>query len=234
LPIIIVSGLESLTNNRFVAPKSREVVFSKLPEFLFQSLEQITGVNGILLLSTVIISLVMLLRNKDWFHTKLFTLFLVMPPLLLLAHSVIPFSRTFNYYGFIMVLLFCISIHSFLEKIKTNTLIIFIICLQMLFIFNFNNKIYNNEKYSIIAKEIDSKIISENNSYLVNSGLFDAHLLYYIKEGNITNYKLDYFPSINMSADTITKYNYIIIDRNVDETIKKKPSYSNDFFSIYE
>ena len=75
LPTIIVSGLNSLTNNKFVAPKLREVVFSKLPEFLFQTLEDLAGVNAIFLLSIIIISLLLLLRNKDWFHTKLFTLF---------------------------------------------------------------------------------------------------------------------------------------------------------------
>lgn len=234
LPTIIISGLNSLTNNKFVAPKSREFVFSKLPEFLFKTLEGIAGVNAIFLLSIIIISLFLLFRNKDWFHTKLFTLFLIMPPFLLLTHSVIPFSRTFNYYGFIIVLLFCISIHSFLEKIKTNTLIIIIICLQILFIFNFNNKIYNSEKYSFVAKDINSKIISESKSYLVNSALFDAYLLYSLKTENIKNYTTDYIPARNMSADTISKYDYIIIDKNLDETKKKKQIYSNEYVNIYE
>ena len=233
-PIIMVNGLDSLTNNIFVAPKSREVVFSKLPEFLFQAIEDITGINAIFLLSIIIISLLMLLRNKDWFHIKIFTFFLIMPPFLLLAHSVIPFSRTFNYYGFIIVLLFCISIHRFLEKIKMNVLIISIICLQILFIFNFNNKIYNYEKYSIVAKEANSKIISENKSYLVSSELFYTYLVYSLKVEKTTNYALDYSSALHMSADTITKYNYIIIDRNIDETLNKKPIYSNDFFSVYE
>ncbi len=234
LPIIIVSGLDSLSNNKFVAPKSREVVFIKLPEFLLLTLENIAGVNAIFLLSIIIISLLLLLRNKDWFHTKLFALFLIMPPFLLITHSVIPFSRTFNYYSFIIVLLFCISIHSFLEKIKTNTLIFILICLQILFIFNFNNKIYNYEKYSIVAKEINSNIISENKSYLVNSVLFDTYLFYSLKTENITNYTVDYIPALNMSADTIYKYNYIIIDKNLDDTKKKKQIHSNEYFNIYE
>lgn len=234
LPIIIVSGLDSISNNKFVAPKSREVVFIKLPEFLLLTIENIAGVNAIFLLSIIIISLLLLLRNKDWFHTKLFALFLIMPPFLLITHSVIPFSRTFNYYSFIIVLLFCISIHSFLEKIKTNTLIFIIIFLQILFIFNFNNKIYNYEKYSIVAKEINSNITSENKSYLVNSALFDTYLLYSLKTENITNYTVDYIPALNMSADTISKYNYIVIDKNVDDTRKKKQIYSNEYFNIYE
>ena len=234
LPTIIVSGLNSLTNNKFVAPKLREVVFSKLPEFLFQTLEDLAGVNAIFLLSIIIISLLLLLRNKDWFHTKLFTLFLIMPPLLLLTHSVIPFSRTFNYYGFIIVLLFCISNHNFLEKIKIKALIFIIICLQILLIYNFNNIIYNYEKYTIAAKEINSNIISDNKSYLVNSALFDAYLIYSLKTENITNYTVDYIPALNMSADTISNYNYIIIDKNLDETKKKKQIYSNEYFNIYE
>lgn len=234
LPTIIVSGLTSLTSNKYVAPKSREIVFKKLPEFLFQTLEHVSGVNAILLLSIVIISMLLLLRKKDWFHAKLFSLFFIMPSLLLLTHSVIPFSRTFNYYGFIIVFLFCVSIRNFLDKIKIKALTIIIICFQIPLIFNYNNKIYNHEKYSIVAKEINFKIINENKSYLVNSGLFDAYLFYSLKTKKITNYAVDYFPVINMSADTITKYDYIIIDRNLDETIKKKPIYSTDFFSIYE
>lgn len=234
LPIIIVIGLNSLTNNKFVATISREVVFSKLPEFLFKTLEGIAGVNAIFLLSIIIISLLLLLKNKDWFHTKLFTLFLIMPPFLLLTHSVIPFSRTFNYYGFIIVLLFCISNHNFLEKLKIKALIFIIICLQILLIYNFNQKIYNYEKYSITSKEINTKIISENKSYLVNSNLFDAYLFYALKTKNITNYTADYIPALNMSADTISKYNFIIIDNNLDETKKKIPIYSNEYFNVYE
>lgn len=234
LPTIIVSGLTSLTTNKFVAPKSREVVFSNLPEFLFQTLEDIVGVNAIILLSIIIISFLLLLRNKDWFHVKLFTLFLIIPPLLLLIHSVIPFSRTFNYYGFILVLLFLISIKFLLDKIKIKALVIIIIALQVLFIYNFNNKIYNYEKYSIKAKEINSTIISEGNSYLVNSGLFDAYLIYALKVEKITNYTVDYFPAINMSADTINTYNYIIIDKGIDKTTIKKPIYTSEYFSIYK
>jgi len=253
LPIIVVNGLKALTNNRFVAPKPREFVFSKLPEFLFQTIEEITGLNGILLLSMIIISLLLLLKNKDWFHTKLFTLFLIMPPFLLLTHGVIPFSRTFNYYSFIVVLLFCIANRNFLEKLKIRILVLIVIFLQILLIYNFNEKIFNYEKYSIISKEINNKIISENKSYLVNSNLFGTYLLYYLKAEKITSYKEDHYylkpenvtnytedPILqilvpNISADTISKkYNFIIIDKIVDKTKKKKPVYSNEYFNVYE
>lgn len=234
LPAIIVSGLNSLINNKYITPKSKEILFDELPDFLFETSELIVGLNLYFILSIILILLFYLFKNKDWFHLKLFALLLITPPLLLIVHSVIPFSRTFNYYGFIFILFFCISIQFLLKKVKAKSLVIIIICIQISFIYNFKSKIYNYEKYSILAQEINSKIIKENNSYLVNSALYDTYLFYSLKVTKTINYTVDYSPIINMSADSISKYNYIIIDKNLDKTKTRKPIFSNDFITIYE
>ncbi len=234
LPTIIVSGLDSLISNKFVTPIPREDVLSRLPQFLFESLESIMGFNSYISLILILISFVVFIKNKQWFHTKTLIILITLPPLLLLAHSVIPFSRTFNYYGFLIILLFSISIRSIIEKVKLSVTIIALIFIQFLLIFNFNARIYKYEKYSILANELNSKIAHKGSSYLVNSGLIDAYLLYYLKTENVTNYNIEYSPTSRLNADTINKSNYILTDRNVDDTKMKKPIYSNEFFNLYD
>lgn len=235
MPIVIISGLESLINNRFVTPISRNVVLYRLPEFLLKGISEIFGINSLLLICFVIITLFLLVRYKNWFHIKLFLLFLILPSILLLAHSVIPFYRTFNYYGFILILFFSISIKFLLDEIAIKYIVIIVIFLQIFFINNFNNIIFTYEKNSIRAKNINQKIIGyENCSYLLNSVPFSTFLFYYLKTGNILNYKIDYKPEINMNTDTITKYNYIIIDKSLDKTVKNKPIYTNESYNVYK
>ena len=89
LPAILVSGLNSITGNQFVAQKTREIVLSKLPEFLFNSISDITGFNAVYVLILIAISLMLLFKNKEWFYLKLFSIFLIFPPLLLLVHFLI-------------------------------------------------------------------------------------------------------------------------------------------------
>jgi drug/metabolite transporter superfamily protein YnfA len=235
LPTILVSGLNALTGNQFVAPKSRAVVFSRLPEFFQYTINDITGFNPAFVLILVGISLVFLIKNREWFYLQLFSIFLILPPILLLVHSVIPFGRTFNYYGFIFVFIFCISFKNYINKIKIQRLLVILISLQILFVYNFNNKIYDYEKYSLLAKEANSKIVEKNKSYLIYSSIFDGYLHFYLDKEKITNYSSDYISKrTNLSADSVSRYDYIIIDHNYDQTKVKQPIYSNIFYNIYK
>lgn len=233
LPVIIVSGLNSLINNKFVAPISRDIVISKLPVFFTNALENLFGFNIYISGLIFLISILLIGKNKDWFHLKLLLIFLTLPPILLVAHSVIPFSRTFNYYTFILIYLFIISIRFYIEKVNIKILLIIILFIQALLILNFNHHIYNSEVYAIKSKEINSEILEDDKLYVVNSNLFDAYLFYELKVNDINNYKVKYYPHISMSADTIYNSDYTIIDIDVDETKVKKPIYTTDFYNIY-
>ena len=233
-PVLLISGLDSLVNNKYVAQINRVDVLHNLPDFYMNSLESITGLNINITLFVFIISLFFVFKQKDWFHLKLYLIFFTLPAVLLLIHSVIPFSRTFNYYGFVIAYLTIVSFKKYLPKIKFRIVISSVIFLQCLLIFSFNQKIYTNESYSIEAKKVNANIIKENQLYLVNSNLFDAYLFYGLKERKIEKYYVEYFPSIKMNADTIQNFNYIVIDNFIDKTKDKKLFYSNDYYAIYK
>lgn len=234
LPTIIVSGLASLINNKYVVPISRDIVISKLPIFFINSMELMFGLSYFVPISMIFISIIMLFKNKDWFNLKLAFIFLILPPLLQISHSVLAYPRTFNYYAFIIVMLFVISIRGYIAKINTKSLIVVSICIQALFVYNFKTKIEKYEIYSLQSNLVVSEIIKDNKIYTVNSIYFDAYLLYALKTSEkVHTYKFKYYPGIKMNADTIVNSDYIIIDKNIDETKNKNTILTNDFVNVY-
>jgi len=228
LPPVLMSG------NRFVLLISRDIVISKLPEFLTGSLESIFGVSYFLPLTLILVMLIMLFKNKNWFNLKSAFIFLTLPLLLLVLHSVIPFSRTFNYYAFILIFLFVISIQMEIQAIKLRNLIIVAACIQALLAYNFTTKIFEIERYTMQSNTANSLIIKDDKTYTVNSSLFDTFLFFELKTNKkINKYNVKYFSSIKMNADTIVKSDYIIIDKAIDETKNKKPILTNDFINVY-
>jgi hypothetical protein len=234
LPTVLMSGLNSLIGNQFVIPISRDVVISKLPEFLTSSLESIFGLSYFLPLTLILLMLILLFKSQNWFNLKSAFIFLTLPMLLLVLHSVIPFSRTFNYYAFTLIFLFVISIQKQIQAIRMRNLIIAAVCIQALLVYNFSTEIFEIERYTMQSHTANSLIIKDDKTYTVNSSLFDAFLFFELKTNKkINKYNVKYFSSIKMNADTIFQSDYIIIDKDIDETKNKKPILTNDFINVY-
>jgi hypothetical protein len=233
LPVIVVNGLSSLISNTYVKPITRSVVFEELPLFFKNTLVDLFGLGFYSPLIIILLSILFFIKSKNWWHLKLMTIFIALPPILLLMHSVIPFSRTFNYYAFILLFLLFISVADYISKLNIKYILGLVLIIQLLFIYNFNQKIYEHEKYAINSKLITSKIIGNNKSYFVSSGLFETYLLYELKTNHFNNYQLKYLPAIDVNTDTIINVNYSIIDLKADQTEKKAPIYSTKFHNLY-
>jgi hypothetical protein len=232
LPVIIVSGLDSLIGNEYVRQIPRDEIIQELPSFYSSSIESIFGFDWKIIVFLIFISLVFFVLKRDKFNLKLALIYLIMPGLLLLIHSVLPPYRTFNYYGFIITLTITLALNKLINRIQTKYLIFGLLIIQFLFVYNFNNKINTYERYSFVAKETVDEIIG-NKKYVVNSGLLDAYLIFYLKTEGYKDYKLKYYKPVKMNADTIFNVDYIILDREINKTINAKPLIKTKYYYIY-
>lgn len=235
-PIIIVNGLKSLVGNEYVKPISRMEVLGNLPGFFIQSINEIFGFSFLLIIPFLIISFFYCMLYKKTEDAFDFTLFIFVVPVILLLHSVIPFPRTFLYYGFLIIFLIFKPFKDFISSFKSKNLLILVIAFQTLMLINFNQKIIPYEErdpqINITANKINQKIAG-NKKYLSSGSLYGTNLWFELKtkpykESSIT------FTDKRLSADTVNQFDYIIIAKYLDQTIKKKPIIENFYFSIYD
>jgi hypothetical protein len=78
---------------------------------------------------------------------------IVSPFIVLLAHSVIPFSRTFAYYNIFLSLMAAIVIVYVWKNLKLAHSIMLAIALQIILVFNFGRLIYKYEDFFIFYIE---------------------------------------------------------------------------------
>jgi Dolichyl-phosphate-mannose-protein mannosyltransferase len=232
LPIIIINGLEALTNNKFVTPIPRTEALQKLPAFFLNSIAEITGLSWTYIISLLLLSFILLLIKRKKEDILIYLLFIISPFILLTIHSVIPFSRTFIYYGFILVFLIALPLSDFFQKIKYQYLLISLLLIQSTLLYNFYSNIFTYENYNITSNSI-IKEIEGNKKYLCNSGLFDALLLFELETKGYNNAKMKYYGSIEMSADSMPNYDFIIIDKPIDKSIKKNAKYKTAYHNVY-
>lgn len=236
-PVMILNGLGALANNRFVTPDkmTRFEVLQTLPSFLYQSLEEISGIPGFIVLLICLFSLFMFILNKDKKNIMLWVVFMSSPFFLLGIHNVIPFPRTFVYYGFIIVFLFSISISKYLNKIGANQLLIIVLLIQVMGILNFNYKIKEYELFNFESKNMSDLILDDKSTYYMD---YDAlctinHSFEVQSRRDNIKKRILVDEEEKISADTISGYNYIIIGVQKDETKTKKPIYSNIWQNVY-
>ena len=234
-PIIIVNGLKALTGNEYVKPISRSEVIENLWPFFLQSIREISGFHWVYILPALLISFLFCLiyqRKEDLLH---FLFFILVVPALLILHSVIPFPRTFVYYGFLLVFLTVNPFRELLDKIKINWLLPALLLVQFLLIFNFNQSIVAYEERDPQINFTSAGIVNKikgNKKYLCSGALIGTNLWFELKTNNFNSSKVD-FAEAPINADTVAHYNYIIIAKYYDKTVIKKPVYSNVYYSVY-
>ena len=233
LPVMIISGTDALINNRYVTSIPREQVLKKLPAFFSDTLTEITGIPWIIILLLLAVAFITILVKKDKRQLLLFGIFLLSPFALLIAHSVIPFGRTFIYYHFLLCLLILIPWKEKIRKVKESYLITIILLIQGALVYNFYTKIKAYDNYSFTTQQVVRQI-KGNKGYVCNDGLFDAFLLFELDSGKFKKSWMNYYNNVEMSADTIYNMDYIIINTTVDKTSHKLPKIQTKYYNVYE
>lgn len=235
LPVIIVNGISALINNPYVKPLPRKEVIQQLPLFLNNAIADITGINSIVILLLICLSVGFIFYKKEKKSILFILVFLIAPVIVLTLHSVIPFSRTFIYYNFILVFICLLPLYSILEKnkLKTSYLIILILLIQIAGVYNFSQQIKKYEAYNLESNQIIQKIIG-NKNYMCDEDLFSMNLLFELKAGQYSQSNMQYFNAVPFNTDTIKGYDYIIIGKPFDKTQIRKPIYETHDYRVYQ
>ncbi len=235
LPVIIVNGLAALTSNPWVKPIDRAEVINRLPSFLQQTLNELTQLPWWLILLMLLPSFVYALISRQRFIASLFFIFLIAPPVFLLAQSVIPFPRTFAYYGFILPFLAVAPFATQVKKIPAVSLVIILLICQagLLFLFNRNIIAYEERDPQLnwSSKKFTDMMVG-NKRYFSSGNLLGTTLLYELKTQGYTKAIVD-FGTGPVSADTLKNYDYIIIGIDNDQSTTRKPRITTEYYRIY-
>jgi len=236
-PIILINGIGALTNNGFVSPdaKSKLEVLGILPFFMKDMIEDIFGVYLYIIPVIILLVLILLVKRGDKDKLILWAVFLLTLPLLLAIHNVIPFFRTFVYYGFALVFLIGISLSVYIDKIQVKYLLCILIIIQVCAVINFRLKIDEDEGFNTYIKVINDKIVEEGKTYDITSSYSRYNLIYeVISRGyDAENVEFREGHKDKIDADTINNVDYVIIDIDKDETKIKKPYYIDKCHHVY-
>lgn len=234
-PIIIFDGIGALINNPFVKPVSRFRVLQELPEFFLKMTEEITGFSFWIVGLILLIAFILAIKEKNKTRRIVFVVFLLAPFVLLLIHSVIPFYRTFIYYGFIFMFLIGVGFAKFINKLPNAILYVSVVLIQVVCILNFNSNIKNFFSYNYTIGKINEKIIKEDKSYYFLSWRASELFLFetYEKDFEVGPVLYENAYEQKASADTIS-YDFVIIDKQADETIHRQPFLSDNYINIYK
>jgi hypothetical protein len=224
LPIVVVNGLNALTNNTYVKSMERGEVIRKLPEFFSNSLNELTQFPWYIVMLTLLPSLIYTIVKRQGFNISLFLLFLLSPWVLLAAHAVIPFPRTFNYYGFILPLLAVIGFTAPLEKISASWLVGGLVVAQLGLLYQFNRHIIPYEErdpqLNWSSKSYTDMMVG-NKRYFSSGNLLGTTLLYELKTKDFDKAEVIFY-NAPVNADTLQNFDYIIIGKQNDFTKYKK------------
>lgn len=235
LPIIANEGIGAIVNNPYVKPIGFVLTVKSLPAFYALALAEMTGIHWIFVMSAVAVSLRLIYRSKDrmmW----VFSLVMILAPLVLLCiHRVIPFARVFCYYNFVLVLIIAWPYRAYFYKIGLWHFVAVLVVAQIALVINFSRKIYDYENKDLAANITASEIIpkiSGEHEYLFNFALLQANLEFDLIQRN-EKYHIESVNIPQMSADTIGKYDYIIINKNYDRSTIA-PIFTTTYYNIYQ
>lgn len=236
LPIIYNEGVNSIINNRYVSPEPFVIVSKALPRFAIAVISEISGIHWVSVLIILVISTFFIFKNKNKLQIRLVIVFSIMPFLLLAIHSVIPFVRVFNFYGFLMILFIILPFKKSINDFNLGTLLIALGSCQILLFLNFNNKIdqYENKDLAanITASQLIPKIIG-NKKYFCNKVLLSSNLRFELISKGFNNAIITEKTLLKIDANTIQDFDYAILSVESDITKKIKPNFKTPYYNIY-
>lgn len=203
LPIFVGSGLQALVANRFVKPISRFEVLDNLALHFNDTSIFLSGFQLIFTLGIITLILLLLLLNRKN-HNSIFSIYCFsIAPLMIIAHGVIPFPRTWIYLIVPLIALIGLAIKTItcnksIVNAKNSILITALTTLTMLLS---NRKINSNEISSYQYKDVSKYLVKNNAKNIYTNHPFIATNLIYLFEINKTDIDVKYALKAN-SLDT--------------------------------
>ena len=239
LPIIVINGFGALANNRFVTSEhnSRFDVLQKLPSFFYNALGEISGLPAVFIVGLLLLILILFIKNNDGWGQRIWLVFVLSPFVLLFLHNVVPFHRTFMYYGFVIVFMLGLSVRSYIDKTDRKWLIVILILLQIGGFVNFGTNIGEYERFNLSAKGMNDQILQPRKTYYADyDALCTTNLQFEIETNDCYSIsQLDVSAKhTKLDADTILLFDYVVVGIKNDETKHRKPFYSDRWQNVYK
>lgn len=236
-PIVYNEGIGALANNPYVKPIGFLTTVRSLPRFSLLTIQEITGIRWFVMLGLLLIVAYKLRDVKDKITKRFALVFAIAPIVLLSIHCVIPFPRVFFYYSFVIVILICLVFNNAINKLNYKVLLTFLLLMQGAFLFDFERKIYDYENkdaaINITSDTIIKKIIG-NKKYLFDESLLYYNLNFELITKGYKAYEIKEVSNVNLDADTVSNFDYIIIKKERNTTKFKKPFFVTDYYSVYK
>jgi hypothetical protein len=236
LQIILFEGIQAITKNQYVKSEPFVLVLRALPGFGVKMLNEIIGIHYIMIAALLLYVGYRFYKDNNRFYIKAAVLFATMPFGLLSIQSVIPYVRIFNFYGFLIVFFVLIGFQSHISKARPTLLYVTLAIFQLFMVFNFNYKINEFENKdlaaNITASEIISKIIG-NKKYFFNKVLLINNFRFELQTKGYSNAVAIENEYLQVSADTILNYDYVILSIDSDSSKLSKPIFSTPYYNVY-
>lgn len=232
-PILVVTGLDGLTSNEFVATIDRLIVIKSIPGFMLGTIVHIFYFPFYVLLAVFTLVLLFTIVKRDRNTLILWAVFGLTPCLFLIIHSVIPFFRTFFYYGFLFVFMIGVSFKDEIKKISPKVLfgVLMIAHLAMLSHFFYVSRDLMSDVF--ISDDFRKEILEDGKTYYFHSGI--SYLETVNANFEIERQKLDIkiFNGDESNIAKLPKFDYFVIVKKADNTSDFTPSKEiNSVFSV--
>lgn len=220
-PVFLASGIKSVIGNEYVAPISRIVVIKNLFSHFSATSMYLFNVKFWILIGFVFLASPFLIFRKENLDIVYFILYITfISPFIIVAHSVIPFPRTWIY--LIIPVLYIIGL-LLKQVINSNRYFILILSATLLFsgflLFDFNKKIFHFEGFSFAALRLSENLIgNEAENVYCNHPLIETNLIYLFEEKRYPA-KVEYsrFSPIDSDPKVLNQANdFLVIEEKIE------------------
>lgn len=219
----MMGGIDALADNKFVQPLSRSYVFGYMPIFIISIFTDTFGTLHYITMPIAALCVLYAILKKDKQTVLLWALFGIVPVVLIVIQSVVPFLRNFAYYGFVLPFLIGITFNSQLKKANLKYLFAALIVCQIALAINFKSKIdYITMMFGEFS-DLTPKIMDDNKTYFLNCDFVPPNLEFELERNHLQAKKIVISQDSLTNADTLHGFDYILIDAHRDKTIEKKP-----------
>lgn len=236
-PLIIANGFDEFVARQWVSLLPYHLYSTKITSFWYQTLSEITGLLGALLLLFIIIALVFLSVHKNWRLLGMLLAFFLIPTVALWMQSVVALPQTFIYYGCVMAFIIVLPHFGWLSKLNTKWVLITAILVQAMFWIFFHQRMTKLDGVYDEFKSVTLQILADGKRYFISSDLYAPTFLFEIKRRDqFSPHVVQRIPDPEnpVSADTIAGYDYIILDNAIDQTQQRQALYKGDRITVYE
>ncbi len=237
LPVMIVNGFDVFWQNISGRELPLNDFAQKIIPFLIHAVHEITGWPVWVWSPLCLISVGYLMWKKQGYPLRVGMIFISVTGILLVLNPVIPYSRSLIHFGVLMGVFISLPFVSLFEATSLRKIFILALCLQGLLTYTTCMQI---KKYDHVYRDYNTlalEIMGDQKRYYFNSKLFDTTFAFEMKtHGYRWQKAANAYPTKvhPMSADTVDGYDYIVIDKRVDETQVKKPIHTTPQIHVYQ